>query len=161
MTTQSSSFGIINSNDSRLHHIVGSILRCIEVYCAMNTKIFIRMNSHVLTRAIAHHVPELKVVDGEFAGINLEDNTDVVKCFTDHSWLITPDGVIIEVYPVGSRIPAAVMIPTNGIWTAVGGGHFVHNEISAKKIQQKLATRTVYRQILVLEKIISLNHHNR
>ena len=61
---------------------------------------------HSVSRAVAHHVPELKVMDGVVAGVGgfrrRKNKPPLIKAtYFPHTWLIGPGGTIIDPYPVG------------------------------------------------------------
>lgn len=155
MFAHHSSFGIITDHDRELYNKVREILYSLLSKKSPESKKNFRIDSHILTRAIAHYVPELVVIDGEFIGVNLDDKRNITGAHTEHSWLLTPDGVIIETFPVGSLVPSLVIIPANGTWSIIGSGHYVVYENSSQSIKKKLANRKTYRKIQALQKCIA------
>ena len=114
---------------------------------------------HSIARAIKLAVPELKVVSGVYMGMEWvtkgeKDIYTLVGC--RHSWLVTPDGAILDPYPVGFLTLDVVMIPASaGDYTAYGQGLYrVHeivlSEIPLKEIWKK--TRALYKLIQRSEK---------
>lgn len=93
---------------------------------------FEAINCHSLTRFISIVFKELKVVDGTLVGleIDLDANRANIKR-TNHSWLETPDGNIIDPYPQGIiSTTSALLIPTSGTCYCVHGGNLYQKELT-------------------------------
>ena len=95
-------------------------------------RIKIAPTCHEMPRAMSIIFPELKLVDGFYHG--LEKVGDGFKLFlTEHSWLETPDGSIIDPYPVqaisGSQV---ILIATKGIYACCGAVMYQPNEVGKK-----------------------------
>jgi hypothetical protein len=98
------------------------------------------VDCHVFARAIAFHIRELKAVDGYYIGFN-SPGKEYSLTHTEHSWLMTPDGCIIEVYALGFLSVTPVLVPTSGKLT--------HAQAHAYKTDVKLA-RDVARKVMTL-----------
>jgi hypothetical protein len=73
-------------------------------------------NCHAIARAWSLHSKKLKYVDGYFLGVQeVERDSDGRKVMKIrgclHSWLLTPDGAIIDPYPANSISYGALLIP--------------------------------------------------
>lgn len=145
------SFGSVSAQDLFLYDEVRKVLHNFYRY---NAKHIILTNSHILTRVVAGLVNNLTVTDGLFAGLSPDDDISVVKTYLEHSWLVTPDKTILEVFPVGSFVPNVIMLPTNGDFVIGGSGHYVENKLTAKIIKGAIANRKAYRQIQMLKRIL-------
>ena len=80
---------------------------------AQNTK----FNCHSFCRALAHHVPEVKLVDGYVIGFEISvenDHKTLSMIRAEHSWLVLPKGAIMDPYPVGIMPFNPLLIPTRG-----------------------------------------------
>jgi len=81
---------------------------------------------HSIARAISMAIPELKVVDGVYLGLEwLSGDGDeltirVREC--SHSWLETPDKAIIDAYPPGFITFDAVLVVAKGMHELFGKG---------------------------------------
>ncbi len=84
------------------------------------------INCHTICRAVGRCVPELKVLDGWYLGVEPPIQFDgrqvlignIRRCA--HSWLLTPDGTIIDPYPVGFVITNPILIPAKGDYRFFG-----------------------------------------
>ncbi len=83
-----------------------------------------RFECHTICRALAKKVPTLLVEDGKYFGLRRAGETQEGQ-FADHSWLVTPDGAIIDPYPVGFLTPNPVLVVTRGIYQPYGSGLYV------------------------------------
>ena len=153
MHVNTNPFGSVSTQDLLLYEKVREIL---HTFYSFNSKHTILTNSHILARVVAGLVKDLTVVDGLFMGLSPNDDISVIKTYLDHSWLVTPDKTILEVFPVGSFVPNVIMLPTNGDFVIGGSGHYVENNFSAETIRKALANREAYRQLQVLSKILAL-----
>lgn len=85
-------------------------------------------NCHAICRAIAQILPELSVITGGLTGY--KENPDIPGVLmirtSGHSWLQTPDGALIDPYPVGFITWRPVMFPTNqdSIFPAFGASMY-------------------------------------
>src|SRR6185436_9567048 len=86
----------IPKNDKRIFRQVVEVAKLITIYeVSHETYPFYRC--HSIARALAHHIPGLKVVDGCFAGIEKVHRKIRKKMKIDfahyaHSWLTAPGG---------------------------------------------------------------------
>ncbi len=61
----------------------------------------LEQNCHSICRAISLFKKELQVIDGQMIGIGKSDGSKFQLLSTNHSWLLTPDGAIIDPYLIG------------------------------------------------------------
>lgn len=71
------------------------------------------INCHSVARLVHLFLPELAVVDGDILGIRSDNKKELYSLqATTHSWVRTPDGNIIDPYPMGiMSINSALLIP--------------------------------------------------
>lgn len=111
------------------------------------------LNCHSICRALARCVPEVKVVDGLYLGMECQRNGDpdqigVMIRNCSHSWLVTPDGAIIDPYPVGIIITNPILIGPKGPRTVFGREMYLPDP----RITGKVMTRNIYRASVVLSR---------
>jgi hypothetical protein len=111
------------------------------------------MNCHSICRALARCVPEVKVVDGLYLGMECQRNGDpdhigIILRNCNHSWLITPDRAIIDPYPVGIIITNPILIGQKGPRTVFGHQMYFPDP----RVTSKIMTRNIYRESIVLSK---------
>jgi hypothetical protein len=88
------------------------------------------VNCHCVARFISILFKELIVVDGMLIGadIDLKKSKASLK-YTLHSWLKTPDGNIIDPYPMGViATTTALLIPTSGTKYCAHGGNLYQED---------------------------------
>lgn len=92
-------------------------------------------NCHSIVRAIGHiYKKDLSVVDGRLLGLGVRQDTKFDLLSTRHSWLVTPDGAIIDPYPVGIISQSgALLIPTSDQGHTIHGGNLYMPEDDAYK----------------------------
>ena len=107
---------------------------------------------HSICRAISMALPKLKCIDGSYAGLERIPAAGVVfeLQYTDHSWLLTPDGAIIDPYPVGYISVNPVIVVTKGQYSPFGGKLYVEDS----RITTKVSARKLWRKSQVLYKMI-------
>jgi hypothetical protein len=93
----------------------------------------------VFARSLAHHVSKLKVVDGVYIGMKVKRGR-YWKTETEHSWLVTPDGCIIEPYAVGMLSVTPILIPTKGLTMHAFANFYRDDPETALTISKKVAT---------------------
>jgi len=95
----------------------------------------VQMECHSVSRLISLVFKELTLVDGILIGLDLipvENKVSVVH--THHSWLRTPDGAIIDPYPMGLiSTTSALLIPTSETRYCVHGGNLYHENPSVRE----------------------------
>lgn len=110
-------------------------------------------NCHSVVRFISLIYKELTVIDGMLIGadIDLKKSKASLK-YTLHSWLETPDGNIIDAYPMGViATTTALLIPTSGTKYCCHGGNLyqkeydISNDFDSKKAWADARSR--YRSI--------------
>jgi hypothetical protein len=98
---------------------------------------------HSIATVLAMVVPELKVVHGVYVGIKILKDKSYQLITCDHSWLVTPDGAILDPYPVGySVLIEVVLVPTQGEYIHYGAVNYVPQKgirfrITRKEINKK------------------------
>lgn len=105
-----------------------------------NAKYNLRFECHSICRAFHIHLPELTVVDGNFFGIEKKDDAIYLQ-LNDHSWLLTPDGAIIDPYPVGFLTIGPMMTVRSGIAANFGGNMYQPNPEVTARICGRVTTR--------------------
>ena len=110
---------------------------------------------HTMSRAIALVLPKLNCVDGFVKGFKPtveHENGDKTYIFDScrHSWLLTPDGAIIDPYPVGFVVAQPILLPKGSIYSPFG--HDMYEADSS--ITTHVAGRTLYRRSIVLAKFM-------
>lgn len=88
----------------------------------------VQMECHSIARLLSLIFKELTLIDGVIVGFDLlPEQGKVTPVQTYHSWLITPDGAIIDPYPMGLiATTSALLIPTSNTRYCVHGGNFYH-----------------------------------
>ena len=115
-----------------------------------------KVDCHILCRAISLCVNDLKVVSGLYIGLihtcdtDAPDNqmTSMITC--KHSWLVTPDGAILEAYAVGSislKGGGPLLIPTKGEYSHFGAGHYLEMKV-------ELDEATLHGKALALKEVL-------
>jgi hypothetical protein len=98
-----------------INHIFESLSKALQKQRSLKPHCNISLNCHSITRFIAHGIPDLKVVTGSYFGVfPQEAGARSLKCdYCPHSWLVTPDGAILDPYPVGIlATESAVLVST-------------------------------------------------
>jgi len=95
------------------------------------------INCHSIARLISLIFSDLKLVDGILYGVQLTFSENEIPqtalCTTLHSWLQTPDGAIIDPYPMGViAASTAVLIPVTGTHFCVHGGNMYREDSSIR-----------------------------
>lgn len=95
----------------------------------------IRMECHSVARFVSLIMKELTLIDGFIIGLHIkEGETKVSIAHTSHSWLITPDGAIIDPYPMGIiSSTSALLIPTSNTRYCIHGANMYHKDSSVQK----------------------------
>ncbi|MEO8638271.1 MAG: hypothetical protein ABI430_05240 [Candidatus Taylorbacteria bacterium] len=128
----------VTQNDKNLWlKVMDTIFRATNYIRSFPDKHRCVVECHSICRALGLHIPELKVVDGSFLGLETRavDNGrefDVRCC--DHSWLLTPDKAIIDPYPVGIIVTNPVLIPANGKYKWWGKECYIADHSVAKRV---------------------------
>jgi hypothetical protein len=102
------------------------------------------LNCHSICRALAICIPEVKVVDGLYLGLECQRNgipqqvaVEIRNC--SHSWLVTPDEAIIDPYPVGIIITNPILIGPKGPRTVFGHQlYFPDSEVTRRVMNPKI-----------------------
>ncbi len=104
---------------------------------------------HSICRALALHIPDLTVIDGVYISLSAAPSIDTEGDYwydnfgaTTHSWLVTPDGAIIEPYPVSFVAWGPLLIPTRNNAPESGAGLYVPKPT----VTAKVVSRKIYRQ---------------
>jgi len=72
------------------------------------------VDCHSLARLLSLIFPECKLVDGSLIGLKKDKETKKFYiCRINHSWIVTPDGAIIDPYPMGIMpVGSVLLVPT-------------------------------------------------
>jgi hypothetical protein len=83
------------------------------------------LNCHSMVRMMSILFDELTVIDGTLIGLEVDVEAGKVKTKkTNHSWLETPDGNIIDPYPMGIiATTCAILIPTSKTQYTIHAGN--------------------------------------
>jgi hypothetical protein len=77
-------------------------------------------NCHSISIALGSIEPEVKVIHGNVFGLVWTEKEPKVRQaqikLCRHSWLLTPDGAILDAYPVGFLALDIVLVPTTGTY---------------------------------------------
>jgi hypothetical protein len=111
------------------------------------------LNCHSICRALSMCISELKVVDGRYLGVECVKNEDPDQVGIElknchHSWLVTPDGAIIDPYPVGFIITNPLLIGAKGDYTFYGYKMYFPDP----RVAGRVMTRSLHRASIVLAK---------
>ncbi len=98
----------VSKQDNKMLHAVRELICNAMDYYRAHPKMkgAYEVNCHIITRAIAMCIKELTVVNGNYMGlahsVNEKGEKFVALRHCTHSWLVTPDGAILEAYGVGA-----------------------------------------------------------
>ena len=107
------------------------------------------MECHSVSRALVQCVPQLRCVDGILRGVGKENEEWKLQgCL--HSWLVTPDGSIIDAYPVGFIYFYPVLIPVGHRYSPFGYELYEED----KSLTKQISNRQTYRRSLLLAKVM-------
>jgi len=102
---------------------------------------------HPIARAISLVIPELKLVNGNYLGLRLscaKGKRALILKQCRHSWLVTPDGAILDPYPVGFTTMDVVLVATKGPYKHFGGALYWPNEnVMAEVNRRKIKRRSI------------------
>lgn len=144
----------LTPRDHELHQAVCNlILRVNNHFISSLRKTYI-INCHSISRAVARHIPDLKVVSGlHISYKNISDG----KCLmtkTIHSWLTTPDDAIIELYSPTLISIAPIIIPIKGEYAEANSGVYVASESVAGFMYKHVNTWRLRRDTAVLVQLL-------
>ena len=99
---------------------------------------------HTICRAIAEHITDLTVVDGNYFGLKRvrRKTGQAVSRFAHHSllcthsWLCTLSGAIIDPYPVGFITPNPVLVVNRGTHQPFGSGLYIPDNSVARSFRK-------------------------
>jgi len=119
-------------------------------------------NCHEIARAWYLHSKKLKYVDGVVGGfgqckeieVEGQKQQEIELVWCGHSRLLTPDGAIVDPYPVGAISFGALLIPNCGDYRPYGGGLYVPTEGIVDGSTKQLKPRNVWRRANVLAGLI-------
>ena len=101
---------------------------------------------HEMSRAINILFPNLKLVSGYYHGLQKNEGKFGIL-LTEHSWLETPDGSILDPYPVqavsGSQV---LLIATKGMYESCGAVMYQYHE-DGKKFHDRLSEKRAKRLV--------------
>lgn len=129
----------VTEQDISLHHEVCIMLRTLCFVGGRKVKTnsqwrVIEMECHSISRLMSLVFKELTLVDGILIGLDLlPEENKVTMVHTNHSWLRTPDGAIIDPYPMGIiSSTTALLVPTSKTRYCVHGGNYYHENPSVR-----------------------------
>jgi hypothetical protein len=105
----------------------------------------LNFDCHSICRAISLYLPELRTIDGSYAGYEhvVEDKVLRMRpCWSKHSWLLTPDLAIIDPHPVGIITLAPLLAVGKGKYAHFGGGLYIPDI----RIQQSISNKRLWRR---------------
>jgi len=72
------------------------------------------VDCHSLARLLSLIFSECKLVDGSLIGLKKGEGVEQFYLYrTNHSWIVTPDGAIIDPYPMGiTPVGSVLLVPT-------------------------------------------------
>lgn len=111
---------------------------------------------HSICRALALYI-NVTVTDGAFHGLLQTTQPDGYPTghlySAQHSWLITPNGAIIDPYPVGVIAPMPLLVPTTSslIYRHFGAGLYREDHPKVKFTM----TRKIWKNVQNLKKIFA------
>lgn len=82
-----------------------------------------------------------------------QNPTNITPYVCSHSWNVTKNGTIIDVYPVGFVSTTPIMIPATGTKYS---GFMADQYIQDDKTTEEVSGPELYRQVCVLEKYFRL-----
>jgi len=110
----------------------------------------LRLNCHVFCRALKPFIQDIKIVDGYFIGINIDQNTKskttLRRCY--HSWFQTNDGAIIDIYPVGFITMTPILVASTGSMSVFGRSMY----LDEPEVTKDIVNRDLYRNVRVIQK---------
>ena len=117
------------------------------------------VNCHAFTRILTHYVPELKVIDGHYLGIK-EINGSYIITRTEHSWLTTPDGAILETCAIGILSGMPSLIPTKGQMVHACASQYLTNYGLGERVRKKVLTKKLFKKINLAIQMLDVSTSN-
>lgn len=121
---------------------------CMKLYCKViyiighitslpknKTKGIPFFECHSISRVISMLIPDLKCIDGSYVGLLKNDPNHRYKfqpVLCNHSWLVTPQGAIIDPYPVGLIALNAILVVSSGEYQPYGSGKYIEEKEKTK-----------------------------
>lgn len=118
----------LTPRDHELHQAVCNLTLRVTNQCIADLRRTYIINCHSISRAIAKHIPDLKVMSGLHVSYKIISDGKCIMTQTTHSWLTTPDGAIIEVYSPTLISIAPIIIPAKGEYAEANSGVYVASE---------------------------------
>lgn len=153
MITLQPNAGVITDLDTELlYKVIKYFINIGNFFSILHPKPRSMFNCHVISRGLAIVVPNLKVIDGLYVGCRkFNPGTMTVDSeLCEHSWLQTPNGNIIEPYPVGCASITPIIVINSGPLRPYGGGLYLPDPTLTRKI----SNRKTYRASIVLANIL-------
>ena len=95
----------------RVQYVIQELSRTITESRKLFPLCNVVLDCHSITRFLAKGIPELEVVTGSYLGISrTEGERKAAVSYCPHSWLVTPDGAILDPYPVGVFATESVVL---------------------------------------------------
>lgn len=140
--------------DHRLHQAVCDMSIKVNNYLQAHLEKCYLVNCHSIARAIANHMPILRVVSGRHVSIKKEIKEEVLVTYTIHSWLVTPDDAIIEPYPPSFLSIAPIIIPTKGEYSEAHSGTYIPDGSMTDFMRQHVNTWRLRKATAALTELI-------
>jgi hypothetical protein len=100
---------------------------------------------HPTARMLAFYMKNLKLVDGWFLGLKFKKRPDGKTVYSvkgcQHSWLVTPDGTILDPCPIGFKQGGALLVVSRGKHVCYGSNLYLPDSAVTKKIEGKELSR--------------------
>lgn len=111
------------------------------------------VDCHSISRLISKLITDCTLIDGYLIGMKFQGNT-VRLIDTCHSWIRTPDGAIIDPYPMGVISPSSVLLipTTENIYTAHGAEMYREDRGVQKHFDVANSWRRAYSHLRILRK---------
>jgi len=116
-------------------------------------------NCHEIARGWYLHSSKLRFVDGYCLGVT-EDSTNELgqKAISVtnmvHSWLVTPDGAIIDPKPIGFSSYGAILIPTKGKNIPCFSRVYIPEPDIIRKTRKKLPSKKLWRRARLFAELL-------
>jgi len=129
---------VVTRNDLRLHVELMGIGNAVRQYLAEGKfKQDRAFDCHAICRGVSLYNQTLRTKTGFYMGVTKVERkkgvmwVSTIRCM--HSWLKTPDGAIIDTYPVGFIAAHPILVASRGKYRAYGSGLYVEDKHAAEK----------------------------
>lgn len=144
--------------DVELHYgVMGLMAHAARAQMAHAHKGRMSFECHSICHGIGLVARKLKVIDGDFLGLRKVPREDLFidshlheLTVCSHSWLETPDGAIIDPYPVGFLTFMPVLVASRGEYEPYGKGLYSPNP----EVTRRIYTAAMHRKSKVFAGLI-------